>query len=141
MRVYTFLSQFLLTLKSPKIDHNNRLNVKNIFLCKLKQIFKFSRIYMYRVRRNIMRITIRRLSAGVFLLRRKEIMHIVDSPYCVTLFPRTSVDLSCLEVRDFRMCFVLIYVYTPTDFVISNPVSRKLVLMDIVHSSTHITLT
>jgi hypothetical protein len=44
------------------------------------------------------------------LLGDNEITLFSGSPYCVALSAHTSIGLPSLQVRDFRMCFVLVHI-------------------------------
>jgi hypothetical protein len=79
------------------------------------------------------------LECSVSTSNENEILHFSDSPCCVALPPHTSTGVPDLQVWDFIMCFVLSHNWTAVFSLTSNSVSRKLVLMDIVHSTTQVT--
>jgi hypothetical protein len=66
---------------------------------------------------------------------RNEVMHLSDSPYYVALSPDTSLLAGVILQNVY---FSKRY-ETAVGCIVSNAISRKLVLMDIAHASTQVT--
>jgi hypothetical protein len=64
-----------------------------------------------------------------------------DSRYSVALSLQISVNFCYLQMWDFRIRLTLRHIYTAADFLTSNPVSRKLLLVDREISNTQVKFT